>query len=63
MLVHRGTASDYEKWEQAGAEGWGPEEVLKYFKKAEVCMCTYEDGGLYCIAGDVMHQAHQPTHS
>lgn len=36
MLVHRGTASDYQKWEAAGAEGWGPEEVLKYFKKAEV---------------------------
>jgi len=36
MLVHRGAASDYEKWVQAGAEGWGPEEVLKYFKKSEV---------------------------
>jgi choline dehydrogenase-like flavoprotein len=36
MLVHRGTASDYQKWEQQGAEGWGPDEVLKYFKKSEV---------------------------
>lgn len=35
MLVHRGAASDYAKWEAAGAKGWGPEEVLKYFKKSE----------------------------
>ncbi len=35
MLVHRGAASDYAKWEAAGATGWGPEEALKYFKKSE----------------------------
>lgn len=35
MLVHRGTASDYKKWEEMGAEGWGPDEALKYFKKSE----------------------------
>ncbi len=35
MLVHRGAASDYAKWEAAGAAGWGPDEALKYFKKSE----------------------------
>lgn len=35
MLVNRGTASDYERWEATGATGWGPSEALKYFKKAE----------------------------
>ena len=35
MLVNRGSASDYARWEEAGASGWGPTEVLKYFKKSE----------------------------
>lgn len=36
MLVHRGAASDYESWVKAGADGWTPEEALKYFKSSEV---------------------------
>ena len=36
MLVQRGSSGDYEKWEAAGAKGWGPKAVLDYFKKAEV---------------------------
>lgn len=36
MLVHRGAASDYESWVKAGADGWTPEEALKYFKASEV---------------------------
>jgi len=35
-LVHlRGTRLDYELWKQRGAEGWGYEDVLPYFKKHE----------------------------
>jgi choline dehydrogenase len=35
-LVHvRGTALDYNTWKERGAEGWGYEDVLPYFKKHE----------------------------
>jgi choline dehydrogenase len=35
-LVHvRGTRLDYETWKERGAEGWGYEDVLPYFKKHE----------------------------
>uniref|UniRef100_A0A7S2IFJ9 Glucose-methanol-choline oxidoreductase N-terminal domain-containing protein n=1 Tax=Haptolina brevifila TaxID=156173 RepID=A0A7S2IFJ9_9EUKA len=35
MLYHRGTAADYNNWLAAGADGWGPSEVLEYYRKAE----------------------------
>jgi len=35
MLYHRGTAADYDSWVEAGAEGWGPNAVLEYYRKAE----------------------------
>ncbi|KAA8494096.1 Alcohol dehydrogenase acceptor [Porphyridium purpureum] len=35
MLYHRGEAADYEQWEAMGAEGWGPDGVLPFFKKSE----------------------------
>mmetsp|Transcript_30557 Transcript_30557/g.40369 ORF Transcript_30557/g.40369 Transcript_30557/m.40369 type:complete len:624 (+) Transcript_30557:73-1944(+) len=35
MLYHRGNEEDYRKWEEQGAEGWGPADVLPYFKQAE----------------------------
>ncbi|MBD9448495.1 GMC family oxidoreductase N-terminal domain-containing protein [Rhizobium sp. RHZ01] len=31
----RGHPSDYDRWEQEGAEGWGFKEVQKYFLRAE----------------------------
>eukprot|EP00898_Chlorokybus_atmophyticus_P007383 jgi/Chlat1/7646/Chrsp64S07121 len=34
-LYMRGAAADYEAWVEAGAEGWGPEDVLPWFKTAE----------------------------
>lgn len=33
MLYHRGEESDYDSW---GVEGWTGNDVLPYFKKAEV---------------------------
>lgn len=35
MGVDRGQPGDYEEWRELGAEGWGWEEVLPYFKKVE----------------------------
>ncbi|MDT0594118.1 GMC family oxidoreductase [Glaciecola petra] len=35
MIYIRGVKEDYDYWEASGAEGWGWESVLPYFKKAE----------------------------
>ena len=35
LVLVRGTRLDYETWKERGAEGWGYEDVLPYFKKYE----------------------------
>ena len=35
MIYMRGQAADYDGWRQLGNAGWGWEEVLPYFRKAE----------------------------
>ena len=35
MLYMRGHSQDYDEWRDLGLEGWGWEEVLPYFKRAE----------------------------
>src|SRR5215471_4883158 len=35
MVYMRGTPSDYDGWRQRGCEGWGYDDVLPYFRKAE----------------------------
>jgi choline dehydrogenase-like flavoprotein len=35
MLYIRGIPEDYDRWAEAGADNWGYEDVLPYFKKAE----------------------------
>jgi 5-(hydroxymethyl)furfural/furfural oxidase len=35
MWALRGVPSDFEAWEAAGAEGWGPGDVLKVYRKLE----------------------------
>jgi 5-(hydroxymethyl)furfural/furfural oxidase len=35
MVALRGLPSDYEDWRQSGAEGWGWDDVLPYFRRLE----------------------------
>jgi choline dehydrogenase len=35
MVYMRGTPRDYDGWRQRGCEGWGYDDVLPYFRKAE----------------------------
>lgn len=35
MIYIRGAASDYETWKSLGNDGWGYEDVLPFFRKAE----------------------------
>ena len=35
MIYIRGSRADYDGWESAGATGWGWEDVLPYFRKAQ----------------------------
>lgn len=35
MVYVRGNSGDYRRWVEAGAEGWGWETMLHYFRKAE----------------------------
>lgn len=35
QIYTRGNAQDYDDWRQAGCDGWGYDDVLPYFKKAE----------------------------
>jgi choline dehydrogenase len=35
MVYIRGNRADYDEWAAMGAEGWGFEDVLPYFKKSE----------------------------
>lgn len=38
MLYHRGDPTDYRAWEELGADGWGPSDVLPYFQQSELQM-------------------------
>ncbi|WP_380054009.1 GMC family oxidoreductase [Falsihalocynthiibacter sp. SS001] len=35
QIYTRGNAQDYDNWRQMGCDGWGYDDVLPYFKKAE----------------------------
>jgi choline dehydrogenase len=35
MVYVRGHAADFDRWEEQGSAGWGYDDVLPYFKKAE----------------------------
>ncbi len=48
MLYTRGHARDYDQWRQTGLMGWGFEDVLPYFRRAE----SYEGGANDFHGGD-----------
>ncbi len=52
MVYMRGTPTDYDGWRQKGCEGWGYDDVLPFFKKAE----NQERGG------DEFHGVGGPLH-
>ena len=35
MVYIRGNAADYDAWRDAGSPGWGYDDLLPYFKRAE----------------------------
>ena len=35
MIYIRGNRADYDGWAAGGADGWGYDDVLPYFKRAE----------------------------
>ncbi|ANB02577.1 choline dehydrogenase [Ectothiorhodospira sp. BSL-9] len=43
MAYVRGCAGDFQEWEQAGAKGWGYQDVLPYFRRAEDCVYGADD--------------------
>ena len=38
LVFLRGAPSDYDGWQQLGAQGWGYRDVLPYFKRMEHCV-------------------------
>ena len=43
MVYVRGHACDYEQWVEHGAQGWGYQDCLPYFKRAETWMQGEDD--------------------
>lgn len=50
MCYIRGHASDFDRWEREGAQGWGWHDVLPYFKKLENFE-PFEDDALHARGG------------
>ncbi|MEN7529422.1 MULTISPECIES: GMC family oxidoreductase [unclassified Cupriavidus] len=55
MLYVRGHRSDYDRWAELGAEGWGYDAVLPYFRRSE---CNQRNAG----RDDAWHGGSGPLH-
>ncbi len=51
MCYIRGHASDYDGWAQGGCTGWGWDDVLPYFRRAEGCLVPELDARLHGFDG------------
>ena len=65
MLVNRGDKNDYNEWMRQGADDWGADEVLPYFKKSEdykkdgnPMYHSKNSGGDHYQVDDVHYQSH-----
>lgn len=56
MLYVRGHKADYDSWAEHGCEGWGWDDVLPYFRKAE---CHEEGASEYHGADGPLHVCKQ----
>ncbi|SCU75936.1 Glucose-methanol-choline oxidoreductase:Beta-lactamase-like:FAD dependent oxidoreductase:GMC oxidoreductase [Cupriavidus necator] len=56
MIYIRGTPADYDRWAEAGCDGWGWADVLPYFKRSE---CNERLGGK---REDTWHGGQGPVH-
>lgn len=61
VVSNRGLPRDYDAWEALGAEGWGWEGVLPYFKKAETDN-TYGSHALHGNDGPIPIDRVDPAH-
>jgi choline dehydrogenase len=60
MVYIRGHASDYDHWSQLGCSGWGWDDVLPYFRRAEASergACDHH-GGAGPLATSTRHLPH-----
>jgi choline dehydrogenase len=60
MVYIRGSASDYDHWAQLGCTGWGWDDVLPHFKKAEDA--AHGDAGYHGKAGPLHTELSTPEH-
>ncbi|XP_050431850.1 glucose dehydrogenase [FAD, quinone]-like [Adelges cooleyi] len=47
MIYNRGNRKDYDDWAAMGNDGWGYDQVLKYFMKSENAKLTRSDDGYH----------------
>jgi choline dehydrogenase len=67
MVFVRGHAMDFQRWEDAGATGWGFKDVLPYYKRMETAHGGEEgwrgtDGPLHVTRGTLANPLYKGIH-